>query len=322
MLDFVGESPAVLRILSIIEKAAPTPATVLIQGESGNGKRLIARILHSKSKRASNPYIALNCENSQNFLFESELFGHEKGAFTGEFAGKIGFCEMAEGGTLFLSQISEISMSTQTKLLRLLQDGEFYKIGGNVRNKANVRIISSTNKNLEQEVKQNRFREDLFYLLSTVTLNVPPLRYRKDDIPILVDFFLKNSSLTSCNDSVKKLDSGVIETFLNYSWPGNVQELKNILERLKILAQNGQIHLEDVPINIRMPNLEMNASTLGEPYYDIPLEILEKKHILRTLAHYHGNKTKTANSLGITIKTLYNKLYRYGVLVPNSTTTS
>jgi transcriptional regulator with GAF, ATPase, and Fis domain len=311
VMDIVGRSPAILSILTMVDKIAPTTATVLIQGESGTGKELIARRLHFKSERANKPYVTVNCGALQESLLESELFGHEKGSFTGAHAQKMGLCETADGGTLFMDEIGEMSMGIQSKLLRFLQEGEFYRIGGKRPIKVDVRVLSATNRDLELEVKENRFREDLFYRLNTITLRMPPLRKRKEDIPTLVEFFLKNSRFGGSAQQIKRIDPRVIEVFQNYGWPGNIRELQNTIERLKILAENNEIRLEDIPFGIRMPK---NKSDSADFTIDMSLDDVEKNHILRTLAYNHGNKTKTAQSLGITIKTLYNKLHRYGII--------
>jgi two-component system response regulator HydG len=309
--DIIGKSSAVMNILSMVDKIAPTTATVLIQGESGTGKELIARRLHFKSERANKPYVTVNCGALQESLLESELFGHEKGSFTGAVAQKIGLCETADGGTLFMDEIGEMSLGIQAKLLRFLQEGEFYRIGGKRPIKVDVRVISATNRDLEREVKENRFREDLFYRLNTITLRMPPLRKRKEDIKLLVDFFLKNSRFGGQAQQIKRIDPRVFEAFENYDWPGNIRELQNTIERLKILADNNEIRLDDIPLGIRMPKAKAEATDFS---IGMPLEEVEKSHILRTLSYNQGNKTKTAQSLGITIKTLYNKLHRYGIL--------
>ncbi len=310
-MDIIGKSSVILNVISMVDKIAPTTATVLIQGESGTGKELIARRLHFRSERASRPYVTVNCGALQESLLESELFGHEKGSFTGAVAQKLGLCETADGGTLFLDEIGEMSIGIQAKLLRFLQEGEFYRIGGKRPIQVKVRVVSATNRDLEREVTENRFREDLFYRLNTITLKMPPLRKRRDDIPALVDYFLKNSRFGGSSHQIKRVDPRVMEVFSDYSWPGNIRELQNTIERLKILAENNEIRLEDIPFTIRMPKARTEASDFT---LDMPLDDVEKSHILRTLAYNHGNKTKTAQTLGITIKTLYNKLHRYGIL--------
>jgi transcriptional regulator with PAS, ATPase and Fis domain len=312
-MEMIGKAPSILSTLTMVDKIAPTTATVLIQGESGTGKELIARRLHFKSDRSGKPYVTVNCGALQEALLESELFGHEKGAFTGAVAQKMGLCETADGGTLFLDEIGEMALGIQAKLLRFLQEGEFYRIGGKKPIQVDVRVVSATNRDLETEVKANRFREDLFYRLNTITLRMPPLRKRKEDIPMLVDYFLKNSRFGGAAHQIKRIDPRVMEVFQNYDWPGNIRELQNTIERLKILAENNEIKLDDIPFGIRMPKSKTESSDFS---FDLPLEEVEKSHILRTLTYNHGNKTKTAQSLGITIKTLYNKLHRYGVIQP------
>jgi two-component system response regulator HydG len=289
-------------------------ATVLILGESGTGKELIAKRIHRRSARANAPYVTVNCAALQESLLESELFGHEKGSFTGAVATKIGLCEAADGGTLFLDEIGEMSLAIQTKMLRFLQEGEFYRIGGKKPIRVNVRIVSATNRDLADEVKAGRFREDLYYRLNTISMKMPPLRARKEDIPALCEHFLKHSRFGGTT-AVKKIDPRVIEVFQNYAWPGNIRELQNTIERLKILADGPEIKLDDVPVAIRLPK---NVAQAAEFSVGTPLDEVETGHILRTLAYNHGNKTKTAQALGITIKTLYNKLHRYGEDVSTS----
>lgn len=310
-LETIGRSPSIINILSMVDKIAPTTATVLIQGESGTGKELVARRLHVKSERENKPFVTVNCGALQESLLESELFGHEKGSFTGAVLQKIGLAETADGGTLFLDEIGEMSLAIQAKVLRFLQEGEFYRIGGKRPIKVDVRVISATNRDLEQEVRNSRFREDLFYRLNTITLRMPPLRERKIDIPVLFDYFLKNSRIGGATQQINRVDSRVYEVFMNYEWPGNIRELQNTIERLKILADNNEIKLDDIPYNIRSPKTRAEPNGFS---VELPLEDVEKNHILRSLAYHDGNKTKTAQSLGITIKTLYNKLHRYGML--------
>ena len=310
-LDTIGRSPSILNILAMVDKIAPTTATVLIQGESGTGKELVARRLHSKSDREQKPFVTVNCGALQESLLESELFGHEKGSFTGAVLQKIGLAEMADGGTLFLDEIGEMSLTIQAKVLRFLQEGEFYRIGGKRPIKVNVRVISATNRDLEREVKEGRFREDLFYRLNTITLRMPPLRERKEDLPMLTEYFLKNSRFGNHSQQIKRVDPKVQDVFMNYDWPGNIRELQNTIERLKILADNNEIKVDDIPYNIRSPKSRVDSGGFG---VELSLDDVERNHILRSLAYHDGNKTKTAQALKITIKTLYNKLHRYGLL--------
>lgn len=310
----VVASPAMASVLGMVDKIAPTTATVLIQGESGTGKELVARRLHYKSERRNKPYVTINCGALQDNLLESELFGHEKGAFTGAHALKIGLCEMANGGTLFLDEIGEMSAQVQSKLLRFLQEGEIYRVGGKKPLHVDVRVVSATNRDLENEVQAGRFREDLYYRLNTITLRLPPLRKRREEIRPLIDFFLKQDQ-HGTGQMIRKIDPRVYEILENYEWPGNIRELENTIERMKILVENYELRVEDIPLNIRVPRTGAHhQNNLGEMGVDLSLDDLEKQHILRTLAFYNNNKTRAAASLGITIKTLYNKLHRYGLI--------
>jgi len=310
-LKIIGSSKPLMQLLSMVDKIAPTQATVLIQGESGTGKELIAHRLHDMSDRKNAPYVTINCGALHENLLKSELFGHEKGSFTGAHALKIGLVETAHGGTLFLDEIGEMGKEMQAKLLRFLQEGEFYRIGGKKPLKVNVRVLSATNKDLETEVKEGRFREDLYYRLNTITLRVPPLRKRLDDIDHLVDHFLKSDLWGE--SKVKKISSEAQELLKQYDWPGNIRELQNVLERLKILSDGDTITVEDMATHIKFSN---KAAVETSDYLSVTaLYELEKSHILKTLEYFQGNKTKAANALGITIKTLYNKLSRYDNVV-------
>lgn len=322
--DFIGQSSTVLSLLSMVDKIAPTRVSVLIQGESGTGKELVAHRIHKMSDRADKPFVTINCGALQESLLESELFGHEKGSFTGAVAQKIGLAETADGGTIFLDEIGEMSLGIQTKLLRFLQEGEMYRIGGKNPIRVDVRVISATNRDLEQEVKNSRFREDLFYRLNTITLRVPPLRKRTEDIQMIISYFLANARYGGTR--VLNVEPKAMEALKAYHWPGNIRELQNTVEQLKILTEGTEIRLEDLPFNIRMSQskqthddagvLSTNTQTQGT--IPMTLEDLEKNHILQMLSYQHGNKTKTAKVLGITIKTLYNKLHRYGLLDENN----
>ena len=314
--EIIGKSPALSSLLTMVDKIAPTTATVLIQGESGTGKELVARKLHFQSERCEQPYVVVNCGALQESLLESELFGHEKGAFTGAVAQKMGLCETADTGTIFLDEIGELSLPIQVKLLRFLQEGEFYRVGGKRPISVNVRVISATNRDLEVEVREGRFREDLFYRLNTITLRMPPLRKRKEDIPALVQYFLENSRFGGPS-LIRRVDPRVTEALLRYDWPGNIRELQNTVERLKILAEHAELRMEDLPFNIRVPKAPAEGAGPGlrtSIPVGIPLEEVEKSHILQTLDDCRGNKTRAAQQLGITIKTLYNKLHRYGAI--------
>lgn len=334
--ELIGQSPTILSLISMVDKIAPARISVLIQGESGTGKELVAHRIHKMSDRTDKPFVTINCGALQESLLESELFGHEKGSFTGAVAQKIGLAETADGGTLFLDEIGEMSLGIQTKLLRFLQEGEMYRIGGKNPIRVDVRVISATNRDLEQEVKNGRFREDLFYRLNTITLRVPPLRKRPEDIPLIINYFINNAHFGGSRPL--SVDGKAMDALKAYHWPGNIRELQNTVEQLKILVEGPEIKVEDLPFNIRMSQSKQvqdsalgNGATVGGSHSQgtIPmtLEDLEKNHILQMLAYQHGNKTKTAKVLGITIKTLYNKLHRYGLLddqdkVSETTTTA
>lgn len=314
--EMIGQSTAIASLINMVDKIAPTRVSVLIQGESGTGKELIAQRIHRQSDRIDKPFVTINCGALQEGLLESELFGHEKGSFTGAVAQKIGLTETADGGTLFMDEIGEMSLSIQAKLLRFLQEGEMYRIGGKQPIRVDVRVLSATNRDLENEVKAGRFREDLFYRLNTITLRVPPLRKRPEDIGLLVKYFLEQSRYSGAT-RVLTIDNKAMEAMKAYAWPGNIRELQNTIEQLKILAEGPEIRLEDLPFNIRMAQSNARSGTSSQSNVAtiaMTLEDLERNHILQMLAYQHGNKTKTAKVLGITIKTLYNKLHRYGLI--------
>jgi len=302
--------------MGMVYKMASSQSSVLILGESGTGKELIARAIHENSSRKKAPFIVVNCGALQESLLESELFGHEKGAFTGAYTQKTGFVEKAHRGTLFLDEVGELSSGIQSKLIRFLQSGEFYRVGGKELLKVDVRLISATNKALEKEVEEGRFREDLFYRLNTIVLKTSPLRRRKEDIKPLFDFFMskKIKNITGQSISPMKVDKEVYKALENYNWPGNVRELQNICERLSVICENdSKIQLQDLPQEV-----VKNEPTSAEKFYlvdyepSISLAELERQYILQALTYFKCNKTQVANALGITIKTLYNKLHEYG----------
>jgi DNA-binding NtrC family response regulator len=301
---FIGRSPQIKEILSLIEKIAPTDSTVLIEGESGTGKELVARYIWQLSRRKSKPLIALNSSTLSEHLIESELFGHEKGAFTSAFQVKHGLVEIADGGTLFLDEIGDMPPQVQAKLLRFLDSGEFRRVGGNKTLMADVRIIAATNKSLEVEVEKGSFREDLFYRLNVIRIYIPPLRDRKEDILPLAEFFLEKYS-RKLSKRLNTLHSTVKERFLKYHWPGNVRELENVIERGVILCDTEVLGPEHISIpDILPPVSEKPLLSLDE---------LEKEYILKVLKHTHWNQTQASRILGIDRKTLYLKLKRYGL---------
>ncbi len=302
----IGHSEKLKQLSSLIERVAPTNASILILGESGTGKELVARKIHAMSPRKDSAFVAINCGAITETLLESELFGHEKGSFTGASNAKKGLVEVAHAGTLFLDEVGEMALSLQAKLLRFLQEGEFYRVGGKESIHVDVRILSATNRDLETEARKGTFREDLYYRLNTITLKSPALRERKDDVPYLIDYFSPGMATLLTREAMDVLKQ--------YPWPGNIRELQNTVERLRILS-SGQIEVQDLPNNIRNAlSLKLDAQMSGAPPVEMPLEELERIHILRCLNHHEGNKTRAAQSLGITIKTLYNKLHRYGIL--------
>jgi transcriptional regulator with PAS, ATPase and Fis domain len=303
----VYKSDVMAQLIKMIDRVAPSQANILVMGESGTGKELIAKSIHDKSNRKNKPFIAVNCGALREALLESELFGHEKGSFTGAYTKKIGLAEAANGGTLFLDEIGEIPMAIQAKLLRFLQEGEIFRVGGKDAIKVDLRIICATNRELDQEVSRGNFREDLFYRINTIVIAAPPLRRRKEDIPALVQHFLSTGK--SYMNNSKTIDEEALNVLLKYDWPGNIRELQNTCERLQVLSEGHMIMLNDIPENIRVP-VKKEESLAFNP--DVKLQELEKRYIISALGFYGGNKTQAAQGLGITIKTLYNKLHEYG----------
>ena len=305
--QMVGKSQAVQRLLDTIQQIAPSKASVLITGESGVGKEVVANAIVSYSDRAKKPFIKVHCAALNENLLESELFGHVKGAFTGAISETRGRFEQADGGTIFLDEIGEINQSTQIKLLRVLQEHEFEKVGGEKTVKVDVRVIAATNKNLEKEMKEGRFREDLYYRLNVVRLEVPPLRDRKDDIPLLAMHFLNMYSKEN-NKNIEGFTNSARNALYNYEWPGNIRELSNCIESAVVMCRTNLIDLNDLPMNIsRSPRNDAIAIPLGST-----MEEAEKLIITSTLAWCGGNKTKTADVLNLGRKTVQRKLEEYG----------
>lgn len=304
----VYKSDVMKSMMRMVERVAPSNATVMILGESGTGKELVAQQIHQKSNRSHKPFVAINCGALRETLLESELFGHERGAFTGAYAKKIGLAEAANGGTLFLDEIGELSPGIQSKLLRFLQEGEIYRVGGKDPIRVDIRLISATNRELEKEVVRGVFREDLFYRINTIMIQTPPLRRRKEDVPMLVEHFLSKGS-NGVLGRGRQMSEEAMKLMVKYDWPGNIRELQNTCERLQILSDGHLIMPNDIPEQIRNPDFK---AVLED--YDPTLTIheLEKRYILKALHYFEGNKTQAANALGITIKTLYNKLHEYG----------
>lgn len=306
--EIVYQSEIMTKLMAMVERVAPSNATVLVLGESGTGKELVAQAIHEKSNRAHKPFVAINCGALRETLLESELFGHEKGAFTGAYAQKIGLAEVANGGTLFLDEIGELSAGIQSKLLRFLQEGEVYRVGGKEPIKVDIRLISATNRDLEKEVQAGNFREDLYYRINTIVVNSPPLRKRKEDIGALVDYFLTTGAHRYLNRGLK-VSEEALAVLLKYDWPGNIRELQNVCERLQILSETEVVQVSDLPDFVKTSEEKLFIDD-----YDpaVTLHELERRYILKALNHFEGNKTQAANALGVTIKTLYNKLHEYG----------
>ncbi len=298
-VQMIGETPAMREICRMIERAGPSEKAILIQGDSGTGKELVARALHACSPRADRPLVVINCAALPESLLESELFGHEKGAFTGAIASKPGLFEVADRGTLFIDEIGEMPGPLQAKLLRVLEDGTLRRLGSVKERRVNVRLLAATNRDLQQEIVANRFREDLYYRINVMSLELPPLRQRKEDIPLLVDHFLGEG--WSINEAARKL-------LENYFWPGNVRELINAIERAKIMADGYTILPRDLPKQLRdrakSPSLDPDADDLAT---------LERSKIVDIMRRHDGNKTHAAQTLGIDRRRLYRLLEKYRI---------
>ncbi len=302
--DLIGKSAPMQQVFDLIRNVAPTQATVLITGESGTGKELVAKAIHAISPRCYEPFIALSCGALPDTLLESELFGYEKGAFTGAAHTKKGRFEMADGGTLFLDEVGEISLKTQIDLLRVLQEKAFRRLGGTDLIKVDVRIISATNRDLAQAITQGIFRSDLFYRLNVVGLHLPSLRERREDIPLLAKHFLRRYAI-EINKKIERLAPSALELLMEYNWPGNVRELENAIERAVVISPGHELAAKDFTF------LQPGSGLLNEPSAR-NLQELEKQHIHRILEENHWNISKTAVDLGIDRVTLYNKIKKYG----------
>jgi two-component system, NtrC family, response regulator HydG len=305
--QMIGSSPAYRRMLSLVEQVADSSATILIQGESGAGKELVARTIHERSGRRNGPFVAVNCAALPETLLESELFGYEKGAFTGAAGRKDGRFELANGGTLFLDEVADLSLVTQPKILRMLQEGEFERLGGTRTIQVDVRIVAATNQDLADMVKEKRFREDLYYRLNVITVRVPPLRERHEDIRLLAQHYLR----VYAAKNGRKLDgfsNEALERLESYRWPGNVRELENLIERMVLLARKDRIDAEDLPeeiAGVKRPPRDAILELVGTPLADVEQRLLDE-----TLRITGGNKTQAAKLLGIDVRTVARKLER------------
>jgi two-component system, NtrC family, response regulator HydG len=312
--NIIGQSPAMTKLLAIVEQVAPTQASVLITGESGTGKEIIANAIHANSNRKQAPFVKINCAALTETLLESELFGHEKGAFTGADRKREGKFVQADGGSIFLDEVSEMSQAMQVKLLRVLQERELTRVGGSEVVNVDVRVIAATNKDLKKEIRQGRFREDLFYRLNVVAIVVPPLRERPEDIPLMAQSFLQRFAARN-SKSIPGFTSQAMQKLGQYAWPGNVRELMNFVERSVVLSRNELIDADE----LMFPTADDLSFTdqpgrVGQPAGaagNLPLEEVEKRSILESLAACGGNKSEAARRLGITRKTLRKKLEKY-----------
>lgn len=302
-LEIIGESKVLCNVIENAKRVAVSDSIVLIQGPSGTGKELIAHLIHQSSPRKNRPFVPVNCSSIPNSLLESELFGHEKGAFTDAYTTKPGLVEVANGGTLFLDEVGDISPIIQPKLLRFLETGDFRRVGGTNELRADVRVISATNKNLQEEARAGRFRDDLLYRLNVITIRVPPLRDHREDIPLLVDHFLKKKSTSK---EPKVLTEQAINALMMYDLPGNVRELEHIIEGSIILSQGQTIDVTDLHLSDRQPDVTTESLSIEE---------VEKYHIEKVLKIFDGNRKKTAEALGISEKGLYLKIKEYGIAI-------
>lgn len=303
----IGESAAIQKAKSLAQKVAATDTTVLLLGETGTGKEIFAQAIHYSSRRKGQSFVAVNCSAFGKDILESELFGHKAGSFTGAVKDKKGLFEEANQGTIFLDEIGEMGMELQAKILRVLEDGSFIKVGETKTTKVDVRIIAATNRNLADEIKHGLFREDLFYRLSVFTIQLPPLKERKEDIPALIEYYLKQFS-SKLNKKLPKLGKGFTARLLNHNWKGNIRELKNVIERALILSDTDYLSPELLPFEFQ-ESLDMNSDIVFD------LAAVEKSHILKILKQTGGNKTETARLLGIGVSTLYRKLEEYQIQV-------
>ncbi|MBQ2294463.1 MAG: sigma-54-dependent Fis family transcriptional regulator [Spirochaetales bacterium] len=308
--QMIGKSDKMIKISNLIEQVAPSKTSVLILGENGVGKEVIANLIHDFSNRKSNPFIKVHCAALSENLLESELFGHEKGAFTGAIKEKKGRFELANKGTIFLDEIGEISPNIQVKLLRVIQEKSFERVGGEKTINVDVRIIAATNRNLKKEVEEGRFREDLYYRLNVVQITVPPLRERKEDILLMMSSFIQNFSEEN-DKNIKEITKKAKTALYNYNWPGNVRELKNVLEAAVVLSKDGVIDINDLPPYLKNEDEQGNFLKIKMP---ATMDEIEKEAIISTLALANGNKSKTAEMLNMNRKTLYAKLNELEIL--------
>ena len=306
--NIIGESPVMKEIFDVVQQVAPTRATVLVLGESGTGKELIAKALHQLSPRAKQPFVTVHCAALSPTLLESELFGHERGAFTGAHERRIGRFEQAQGGTLFLDEIGEIDATIQVKLLRFLGERTFERVGSNKTLSADVRLVAATNKHLEEMVKAGKFREDLFFRLRVVEIELPPLRERTGDIPLLAQSFLREFAKENAK-AVNDFTADTLEALLHYNWPGNVRELRTAIEHAVVLSRGERIALRDLPPSVRREGAASEAKIFQGK--DLTVKDAEKQLIVRALKETEGNRTRAAQKIGMSRRTFHRKLHAY-----------
>ncbi len=309
--DLVGASRTMQEVMRLVELAAPSSASVLITGETGSGKEVLARTIHRLSPRTSRPFVAINCSAIPETLMESEIFGHEKGAFTGAAERRIGCFELADGGTLLLDEIGEMPAPTQAKLLRVLEDGKVRRLGSRTETPVDVRVVAATNKDSEQAVSSGQLRQDLYFRLNVFHIHLPPLREHKDDLPLLVEHILRETNAKH-GKQVRGVNAEVMDLFSSYTWPGNVRELRNVLERASIICDRDVVGRQHLPADFGR-TLVTSASELSGLRFPIgtTVDAAERELILQTLAATNKNKTRAAELLGISLKTLHNKLKEY-----------
>ena len=312
LTSIISNSPKMEEVLSIASRAAESNASILITGENGTGKEVLAKAVHYISQRKEGPFVAVNIPALSENLLESELFGHEKGSFTGADRMRKGRFEIAGGGTIFLDEIGDIPPSMQVKLLRVLQEREIERVGGTEKIPVNVRIISATNRNLEQKINEGTFREDLFYRLNIVTIHIPPLKERKEDIVPLIEFFIKKYSEQN-SKSLMEISKEAVDQLLKYNFPGNVRELENIIERAVVLSRGEYITINDLPMNVKGFKQEVTVETGQSDTMNDKIEALEKSMIYDALAKMNGNQTQAGKLLGITERNLRYKMKKYGI---------
>jgi transcriptional regulator with PAS, ATPase and Fis domain len=305
--SIIGKSKALLEVMALAQKVAPTNANVLLLGETGTGKEVFAQAIHAVSARSGKPFLAINCSAFTKDLLESEIFGYKAGAFTGALKDKKGLIEEADSGTIFLDEIGEMPFELQSKLLRVLETGEFIKVGDTTTTRVDVRIIAATNRDLQKEVEASKFREDLFYRLNVFTISLPPLRERKDDIPELAQYFLKIFS-GKTKSVAHTMSKEFLEHLQQHEWRGNIRELKNVMERAVILANGPELTLENLPLDLQVSNFNPKMG-----HYSFDLAMVEKQHIERVLIYTKGNKTEAARLLNIGLTTLYRKIEEYNL---------